>query len=68
LTNGRPYYFYVEAVDAGGASPASAQVSATPQAPQSGGGAIGIMDLLAAAALALLGARERAHSNERFKS
>jgi hypothetical protein len=59
LTNGQKYYFYVEAVDAGGASPASAQVSATPQAPQSGGGAIGIMDLLAAAALALLGQNRR---------
>jgi fibronectin type 3 domain-containing protein len=65
LTNGQTYYLYVEAVDAGGSSSPSAQVSATPQAPpSSGGGSLGIMDLWAAAALALLGARARARPNE----
>jgi fibronectin type 3 domain-containing protein len=55
LTNGQPYYFFVEAVNAGGPSLASAQVSATPQAPQSGGGgSLQIVDLLAAATLVWL--------------
>ncbi len=59
LTNGQAYYLYVKAVNAGGSSPPSAQVSATPQAPH-GGGALRIMDLLAGAALAGWGARARA--------
>jgi subtilase family serine protease len=57
LTNGKAYYFTVTAVDAGGVSAPSAQVSATPAAPKGGGGA---MDWLALAGLAaLLGARTR---------
>ncbi len=68
LTNGKPYYFYVEAVDPGGSSLPSAQVSATPQAPQGGGGSVGIMELWAAAAVALLGARARARPNERRRA
>jgi predicted phage tail protein len=68
LTNGEPYYFYVEAVDPGGASLPSAQVAATPQAPGGGGGgSVEIMDLVAAAAVALLGARSRVRPNERVR-
>ncbi|MFB9751156.1 fibronectin type III domain-containing protein [Paenibacillus hodogayensis] len=36
LTNGTPYYFTVKAVNAGGDSPASNEVSATPQVPAPG--------------------------------
>jgi len=61
LTNGQHYYFYVKAVNPGGSSTASVQVTATPQAPQSGGGgSIGTLDLMTAAALAVLSARVRA--------
>jgi fibronectin type 3 domain-containing protein len=64
LTNGQPYYLYVEAVNSGGSSAPSAQVSATPQAPHSGGGgSVRIMDLLGLAALAWLGARARVRAN-----
>jgi fibronectin type 3 domain-containing protein len=57
LSNGKKYYFTVAAVDAGGVSQPSAEVSATPAAPKGGGGA---MDWLALAGLAaLLGARSR---------
>jgi subtilase family serine protease len=56
LTNGKPYYFTVKAVDAGGLSAASGEASATPAAPKSGGG--GALDWLALVGLAaLLGAR-----------
>jgi hypothetical protein len=51
LTNGKAYYFTVAAVDAGGASGASAPASATPAAPKGGGGA---MDWLALAGLGTL--------------
>jgi hypothetical protein len=60
LTNGSPYFFTVAAVDAGGTSAASGEVSATPTAPasggggHSGGGALGgniVLGLLALAAL-----------------
>ena len=58
LTNGKMYYFTVAAVDAGGVSSPSAQASATPAAPKSGGG--GALDWLAVAGLAaLFGARTR---------
>jgi subtilase family serine protease len=57
LTNGKPYYFTVAAVDAGGVSAPSGQASATPAAPKGGGGA---MDWLALAGIAaLLKARAR---------
>jgi len=57
LSNGKVYYFTVAAVDAGGISAPSGQVSATPAAPKGGGGAV---DWLALAGLgALLGARAR---------
>lgn len=56
LNNGTTYYFKVAAVDAGGVSALSSEVSATPVAPASnsgggGGGALGILEL---ALLALL--------------
>jgi subtilase family serine protease len=58
LTNGKKYYFTVAAVDAGGVSSPSAEASATPVAPKSGGG--GAMDWVALVGLAaLLGARSR---------
>jgi subtilase family serine protease len=40
LNNGTTYYFTVAAVNAGGDSPSSAQASARPAAPKSGGGAL----------------------------
>jgi hypothetical protein len=40
LTNGKTYYFRVIATNAGGASPASNEASATPSAPAKGGGAM----------------------------
>ncbi len=57
LTNGKKYYFTMTAVDAGGVSSTSGEVSATPAAPKGGGGAL---DGLALAGLAaLLAARAR---------
>ena len=56
LTNGSAYYFKVAAVNAGGVSGPSAEVSATPVAPaasRSGGGG-GALDALELALLALL--------------
>ena len=44
LSNGTTYYFKVAGVDAGGASPVSAEAMATPVAPPSGGGG-GTLDL-----------------------
>jgi fibronectin type 3 domain-containing protein len=56
LSNGKMYYFTVASVDAGGVSAPSAEASAAPAAPKSGGG--GALDWLALAGLAALsGAR-----------
>ncbi len=61
LTNGQVYYYTVQAMDAGGASERSAEVSATPAAPSGpstppassgGGGGLGILDDLALIGLA----------------
>jgi subtilase family serine protease len=56
LSNGKMYYFTVASADAGGVSAPSAEASATPAAPKSGGG--GALDWLALGGLtALFGAR-----------
>jgi hypothetical protein len=57
LSGGTIYYFTVAAVDAGGASSPSSEVSATPAAPRSGGG--GAMDWLGLAGLAVLASFRR---------
>jgi subtilase family serine protease len=51
LNNGKKYYFTVAAVDAGGVSAPSAEASATPAAPKSGGGAMDWSALVGLAAL-----------------
>ena len=67
LNNGTTYYFKVAAVDAGGASALSAEVSATPTSstPAShsgGGGALGDLELAFLALLVMLSGRGRARS------
>jgi len=54
LNNGTTYYFKVAAVDAGGASAPSSEVSATPVAPAGGHGGGGALGTLELAVLALL--------------
>ena len=64
LTNGQAYYFKVAALDAGGLSAESTEVSATPAAPPApppaassgggGGGSVDLLDLLAAGGLLLI--------------
>jgi predicted phage tail protein len=57
LNNGTTYYFKVAAVDAGGISAPSAEVSATPVAPAAshggGGGALSALELAVLALLAM---------------
>jgi subtilase family serine protease len=70
LANGTSYYFTVVAVDAGGASAPSAEASATPTAPSSGGGALGSLDvellaLLVALRWFMLAASRRLRTNRR---
>jgi hypothetical protein len=64
LTNGQTYYFKVSAIDAGGTSAKSNEVSATPTAPpappapaSSGGGAFGLIELLVGIVFTFRGAR-----------
>jgi fibronectin type 3 domain-containing protein len=62
LTNGQTYYFKVAAVDAGGVSAQSNEVSAMPSAPASsggGGGSIDLIDVLVGGAMVLFGLRRR---------
>jgi Pro-kumamolisin, activation domain/Fibronectin type III domain len=56
LSSGTAYYFTVAAVDAGGASSPSSEVSATPTAPNGGGGAL---DWLGLGCLAVLASASR---------
>ena len=66
LTNGSAYYFTVAAVDAGGTSAQSSEVSATPTAPPSGGGGGGALDwlsLVGFGALSALRLRSAARGN-----
>jgi fibronectin type 3 domain-containing protein len=70
LTAGTTYYFKLAAVDAGGESPLSAEVSATamatvatqPPPSKGGGGGMGLLDLLLGSALLLFRLRRRASS------
>jgi Fibronectin type III domain len=63
LTNGQTYYFKVAAIDAGGPSAKSNEVSATPTAPpapsSSGGGAFGLVELLLGIAFTCAKSRSR---------
>jgi hypothetical protein len=59
LMNGTTYYFTVAGVDAGGASAASMEASATPSAPSGGGGGGGALDWLTLVGLGVLGTMRR---------
>jgi len=61
LSNGTKYYFYVEAVDAGGNSAASNEANAVPAAPggKSGGGALDWLDIALLGLLTAIGRRAR---------
>ncbi|HYM41169.1 MAG TPA: fibronectin type III domain-containing protein [Steroidobacteraceae bacterium] len=60
LMNGSPYFFRVAAVDAGGVSAQSSEVSASPAAPASGGhGGGGALDWLTLVGLGAIGARRQ---------
>ena len=66
LTNGTRYYFKVAALDAGGASAQSAEASAVPAMPSSGGG--GALDWISLGALAALAASSRRTPSSRRRA